>query len=435
MQLTEWLENVDNNLQALPKEILNNLSSFLRDQLDNCLKKAANNIDMNTKVRIALTGAFSSGKSSFINALFDRDLAAVNTNPTTRCRTDYVYGEKFKISDKKSGVELTLDQYFQNSTIEHALGESHYIVELPDHRLKDIVLMDTPGFDPPKSESTNNFLQDVEISKRAAEDADIVFFLFEADNGTLRKDVLEYLKELNQRTAEESENPLRIILIMNKADMKSENALNRIRDDVLELCRIEGIRVAELICHVSKPLKKRPEYFRKCQENILHLFQSAQADKAAIIGARRSVWAKINRQELCDLRDNLINFVEYSSKSLEQKYEKFNKKNISEYETKVNVITGEMKNLCLEFCKAHKYKYSYSHTIGGGIFFQDWKVYIQDDHEKLRPTQEEYNYFTEKLISFFNDMKLAGANTYATRLANTIYLFILEVFNERNDGV
>ena len=440
MQLIEWLKSVDEELKKLPKDTLRHLSRLTLEQLESCSQIAESRIDSDTRIRIALTGAFSCGKSSFINALIGQDLAVVDSTPTTRCRTDFVYGPKFQILDKKGGKELSLEKYRSNSVIKHAGEESHYIVELPDPRLDGIVLMDTPGFDPPKSGSVEQAMQDIEISKRAADDADIVFFLFEAKDGTLRADVMEYLRDLNRRTGDDADHSLRIILIMNKADLKpDENALDRIREDVQLLCRTNEIRIAEFLSHVSKPLKKRPEYFQKCQENILHLLKAAQADKEAIIGARHSVWAKINRQELYDLRDSLFKFADYMLESLNKHYKKCNADEDPEYEEIIEMITNELKGLCENYCEKHRWTYSSNYPMEDtGIFdwnwTKDWEAYIVDDLEKFRPSEEEYNNFTNTLLPHFEKMKFAGASSYAKRLADSIYAFIHEVLSEAENG-
>ena len=183
----------------------------LLKQYRECVKQAettqnANNSDID-KLKIAMVGAFSSGKSSFLNALLNKNLTEVGITQTTRCLTNITYGEISQIKDINTNKTYSESEYKSLSkTGSDNNIVQRYLIAIPDNRLEGMVLIDSPGFEPPIDGDKDKNLEDVAISEKAAMDADVVFFLLDIGDGTLKEKNLEYLKKLNTRTEENSDN-------------------------------------------------------------------------------------------------------------------------------------------------------------------------------------------------------------------------------------
>src|SRR5690606_6934933 len=103
-------------------------------------------------VKVAVVGNFSAGKSTFINSLIQDEICPVADKSTTSSVTTFTFEHQkaFFVIDK-SGVkkEISFEEYnemIQHGTEKTIRGNSHFFVEGPWSFVRDISLMDTPGF-------------------------------------------------------------------------------------------------------------------------------------------------------------------------------------------------------------------------------------------------------------------------------------------------
>lgn len=177
------------------------------------------NSDTNNKncIRISLAGSFSSGKSSFINSLLDSDcaLAPVKDSATTRVVTRFTYGTERKIFDKNNN-ELSLEEY-QQKVVETKEGKNIFTIQVPADFLKNIVLSDVPGFD-----SGDNGDVDSEISQKENENADIIFYLVDGNEGPIKApDIKELIGNENSKGILNNGNKQKsLYVIITKMDLK-----------------------------------------------------------------------------------------------------------------------------------------------------------------------------------------------------------------------
>lgn len=437
MELAEWCGTLRKSINDLSMETRKTVPYMINELLTQCEKAASGEPDDESSVKIALVGTFSSGKSSFLNAVFDRDLTAVDIEQTTRCRTDFTYGPEFKIINIRNGEELSPEEYQRISRIGHATEDSHYLALLPDPRLEGILFMDTPGFDPPKDGKLDKEQQDAAISERAAEDADIVFFLIEAKDGTIREDCLEYMRKLNERT-QSSDHPLRLAVILNKADLKMPSARQQIVDDVKIICQKNKINVERFILHTSRKPKKDLDFYLQCQSDIWDLVKKYQQEKKLILGARHGVWAQLSRQSLVDLRDILDKFTDFRLKQLEKKEERFTKKSEESVSLKIEAIAEQLKAVILDFTHDNRWNYSSNYMIdSSGIFgwdwTKDWKAFITNDKNNVIPTGDVRSGLLQKIKDMLNEYLIPSPEVYANRLLGDMDTLMISVFTE-DDG-
>ena len=166
---------------------------------------------------LMVLGEFSSGKSSFINALLKENILATSILPETsaitvvRCGSEkkaeirYKDGRKYELGDE-SDAELIKRDAKEIDRVE---------ISYPLTRLRDFLLVDTPGL--------NTIFRNHEATtKEFLHRADVIIWLFDALKvGKLReKEYVEYGKEFAGK----------IIGVVNKVDLVDERNLKLLRE-------------------------------------------------------------------------------------------------------------------------------------------------------------------------------------------------------------
>ena len=192
-------------------------------------------------INIALVGKFSSGKSSFINSLINQAIAPATTKPTTRSITTFRYGKFLKYYDVQGNTFLSEEEYFAAAQNNH----NEYVIYLPCEALKDFSIIDTPGFNPPTTENVDS-RSDAEMSERAVESADILFYLTNITKGSLGEDGLDYLKKsLQQHTPD-------VYIILNHVDLRAKQVdRDAVKKSIQEECQREGILIKGILEYSS----------------------------------------------------------------------------------------------------------------------------------------------------------------------------------------
>lgn len=150
-----------------------NASSDLVELLDKLKVRGAE------PMKIAITGQFSSGKSTFLNALLSKNVLPTGITPVTS-KVNYIrYGDEFKIKVKyANGVE----EYYgvdglsrftdQREEVEDVLYLTLYA---PLELLKDVVFVDTPGLN-------SQAKVDTKTTKQVLKEVDGIIWLTLIDN-------------------------------------------------------------------------------------------------------------------------------------------------------------------------------------------------------------------------------------------------------------
>ncbi len=123
--------------------------------------------DIDKPMKMAIIGQFSSGKSTFLNALLGKEILPSGITPVTAKVCEITYGE-----------EIGLEIHYKNNTIMHKpinyleevdevenLKIAYYKLLVPLELLKEISFLDTPGFNSQNesdTETTNTILEEVD---------------------------------------------------------------------------------------------------------------------------------------------------------------------------------------------------------------------------------------------------------------------------------
>ena len=180
------------------------------------------------KVIVGIGGAFSAGKSSFLNGILGRKILSVEIDPTTSIPTYLIHGEQQKIAavlKNSQQLDLSLEQ-FKNLT-HHAEQELHELavnIDLifltqPEQRWPNLAFLDTPGYS--NHEDIEQGLCDAHIAKVQLNDAQCLIWLVSADQGVISQSDIDFLKTIRSDIPK--------LIVMSRADKKSPDDLTEIK--------------------------------------------------------------------------------------------------------------------------------------------------------------------------------------------------------------
>ena len=141
-------------------------------------------------MKVAITGQFSSGKSTFLNALLAKSILPTGITPVTS-KVNYIrYGQEFKIKVRYLDGR---DEYHDISNISHFTDQREFVQDIayltlyaPLDILKDVVFVDTPGL----NSQANS---DTETTSAVLKEVDGIIWLTLIDNAG-KKSELEVLE-------------------------------------------------------------------------------------------------------------------------------------------------------------------------------------------------------------------------------------------------
>lgn len=208
------------------------------------------------KTVIGLGGQFSAGKSKFINSIAGIvDLLPEAQAPTTSIPTYIINSsEERYIANLKNGETVILSreeasaithEFYNAYSIGFASFIESMILETPSFCLdSELAFLDTPGYSKYDSKSdSDNVLSDKQKALEQLRLADRLIWLVDIDNGTFTKDDLEFLSLLN--------NEEKILVVLNKADKKTEADIKAVREQCIETAKEYGLNIFGIAAYSS----------------------------------------------------------------------------------------------------------------------------------------------------------------------------------------
>lgn len=115
-------------------------------------------------MQIAVIGQFSSGKSTFLNALLGQDILPTGITPITSKVCKICYGEDYilEILYKDGRKVLQNIDFLHKLSRENSQNIHHFCLYAPILSLKEINFLDTPGFNSQNSDDTHTTLKILE---------------------------------------------------------------------------------------------------------------------------------------------------------------------------------------------------------------------------------------------------------------------------------
>ena len=341
-----------------------------------CLEKEYRTIadESSRKLRIAVAGKFSCGKSQFINSLVGVEIASVGSAPTTHCKTIFTgdpYIKTITITDS-TGREYTRDEYVCKSA-EKSAKRNVFTVKLPDADWQDFEVIDTPGYD-------SNDEADRQISEEAVAEADIVLFLFDIDQGTIQYDSFRYLKKF-------AGSEQLFYLVANKADRKPDGARKAILASIAGECDTKGLKYESILLYSSlttwsREVQAKNESARenviklatRLKEDIVSVLRKLRERASVIRTAKERVAITVAGEQLQLVRNNICKYVSMAVRS--QMHERFEIMKCMCRDL-IEAIVSIMLESAVENAERYAYNLVERHKLRGtGVFWNDWAVYL-----------------------------------------------------------
>ncbi len=210
----------------------------------------------------AVGGGFSAGKSSFLNHLLGLNLKlSANSTPTTAIPTYCLKGERevlMGVSQNGGMVELP-DFSFDHKTL-NAFGFDlksimpFMILSSPTMLFKHLCFIDTPGYNPSNQGYTGG---DRQVSEEYLNHAKHILWLISCERGGIEKSDLDYLQELYE------EHGKQVFIVLNKADRKTKNDLEKIATNIREILEDKGVEICGIGAYSSTRYQKIKEFSEK----------------------------------------------------------------------------------------------------------------------------------------------------------------------------
>ncbi|WP_455538725.1 dynamin family protein [Terrisporobacter sp.] len=249
-------------LEKIKKD--NILDSKTNKDIEKCIDKV-NNIIKDDKVKIAILGEFSSGKSTFINALLGSKVLSYADEPTTSINTYITYGIKEKTTvnftnGSKKIINISqIEQYTKEGVVKNNV--ENVIIEMPNNTLKKgMTIIDTPGGN--IDNKSHNIQRD-----KAIEECSIGIFIISAGSLTSNS-FIQFLKNYKDKLS-------KFIFVISKCDI--------LEDDGIDVDIYEGDKIKEVInftkqCIVKFAGLNNPSIYPISAYNFLHSRKSSVID-------------------------------------------------------------------------------------------------------------------------------------------------------------
>ncbi|OON95456.1 MAG: hypothetical protein ATN31_10980 [Candidatus Epulonipiscioides saccharophilum] len=225
---------------------------------------------------VALGGGFSSGKSTFLNALNGENALPEDVNPSTSIPTYVINAERHKVSVINifnNRVEIIPRQIkniaygfgkieCDGATVSQSLTLGHIVssllLESPKQVYSNLAFLDTPGYAKPNTEDYSKNTDEAVIREQL-NSANFILWFVDAEQNSLSNDDLNLIHSLREDIPK--------IIIISKSDKKARVELENIKDNIQKILRAKGIEYLDILFTSTKNLDgydtpKLKEYFR-----------------------------------------------------------------------------------------------------------------------------------------------------------------------------
>lgn len=218
------------------------------------------------KVATPIIGNFSTGKSSLINAILQKEILAVDITPKTSIPTEVYYGDGKVILWKKDGSKENVDTSKLPLNDSDIVNVSKVSVEYNNdflHEINNVKIVDMPGFDT-KIQNHNTALNAYIPNSMA------YILLVSVDEPVLKDDIADFIRDLDLY-----EIPLYVVLT--KCSRISEEELKQCKELILNIINKIVIDVDVQVTFAESygdiNVEGVKEYLRNIQKDADELFK------------------------------------------------------------------------------------------------------------------------------------------------------------------
>ncbi|GAA8994492.1 acyl carrier protein [Helicobacter pylori] len=211
------------------------------------------------KSMVAVGGGFSAGKSSFLNRLLGLKLP-IGLDKTTAIPTYCLKGEREVLMghSQNGGVVELPDFSFDHKNL-NAFGFDlksimPFMILSAPLPFKHLCFIDTPGYNPSNQGYTGG---DRQASEEYLANAKYILWVIDCQHGTIQSDDLDYLQELYE------EHGKQVFIVLNKADRKIKNDLEKIATNIREVLEDKGVEILGIGAYSVKRYQEIKEFSEK----------------------------------------------------------------------------------------------------------------------------------------------------------------------------
>lgn len=209
---------------------------------------------------VAVGGAFSSGKSRFLNSIMGEFILPMANTPTTAVPTFITRGKELKVSTFNAFNNVQEISVADLERMSHAIEEDCEAVELatilqkilvqtPNIPWRNIALLDTPGYSK-TDEGKNGGVDDAQIARMQIDSADHLIWVVGASKGSVGTADIEFLKDC----AIVGDSNKYVHILINRAD-EHKGEIDKIVKQIQEELDKAGIRVHDLAAYSALETK------------------------------------------------------------------------------------------------------------------------------------------------------------------------------------
>ncbi|MBV7440097.1 dynamin family protein [Weeksellaceae bacterium TAE3-ERU29] len=213
---------------------------------------------LKNKKIVAFVGEFSAGKTSIVNRILSQDddtviKLPVSSKATTAIATYISYGGEFNSQFTDSTGKLKrISKFIFEKINKEILSEvnissliQYFVMSYNNKNLENLSILDTPGF-------SSNDKEDTMRTSEVIKEADMLFWVFDANAGEINQASLQTIRENLQEVP--------LFIVINKSDTKSIGELDKLEAHIKETIQKNNIEVKGYIRFSQKePIKKLME--------------------------------------------------------------------------------------------------------------------------------------------------------------------------------
>ncbi|GAA9084919.1 acyl carrier protein [Helicobacter pylori] len=211
------------------------------------------------KSMVAVGGGFSAGKSSFLNRLLGLKLP-IGLDKTTAIPTYCLKGEReVLMGHSQNGGVVELPDFSFDHKMLNAFGFDlksimPFMILSAPLPFKHLCFIDTPGYNPSNQGYTGG---DRQASEEYLANAKYILWVIDCQHGTIQSDDLDYLQELYE------EHGKQVFIVLNKADRKIKNDLEKIATNIREVLEDKGVEILGIGAYSVKRYQEIKEFSEK----------------------------------------------------------------------------------------------------------------------------------------------------------------------------
>lgn len=275
------------------------------------------------KITVPLIGGFSTGKSSILNTLIDKELLSTGIMPETAVPTELFYGQDNVIYCTDNGetegniIDLHTSTLKNNNIkLVKVTLNNEFLEQIPT-----IKLVDLPGFD--SGCEIHNKAIDEYLPRSLA-----YLIVVSADEGTVRESVLNFLNELKL-------NDMDVCIVITKSDKiipeELDEVVTHVREIIEQKMHLQNLKIAVTSADMNE-VEELKEILLELQKNSDYIFQRTFSQKICtqLINVHSYLVKRLSRknldeQQLLHEKDLLETQIVDLQKNIEDEKKKFEK--------------------------------------------------------------------------------------------------------------